>query len=102
MDEKNTIGVEYLKAALAVWDYADETAKYVFGSATGDPARDSIVAALKGSDRGLTRTNISALLGRHVKADHIDRVLADLSSSRLAYCESVETEGRPKEVWRWS
>ncbi len=100
LDEKNYIGVEHLKAALAVWDYADESAQYVFGDATGDPAKDTIVMALKASPSGLSRTAISGLFGRHIKADRIDRTLAELKKSGLADSESVETEGRSKEVWR--
>ncbi len=100
LDEKNLIGVEHLKAALAVWDYADESARYVFGDATGDPARDTIITALKASPDGLSRTAISGLFGRHVKADRIDRTLADLKKSGLARPESIRTDGRSREVWR--
>ena len=99
LDEKNYIGVAHLKAALAIWDYADESARYVFGDATGDPVQDTIVMALKASPGGLSRTAISGLFGRHVKADRIDRTLAELKKFGLAYSESVETGGRSKEVW---
>ncbi len=101
MDQENKIGVDHLLAALAVWDYANESAKYIFGDATGDPARDTIVANLKASPRGLTRSQISGALGRHIKADRIDRTLAELKSEGLADCETEVTEGRPKEIWTW-
>jgi len=101
MDEKNKIGVDHLQAALAVWDYADESAQYVFGDATGDPARDNIVTALKASTNGLTRTQISGLLGRHVRADHIDRTLAELKAEGLSDSVTKDTGGRPLEIWTW-
>ena len=101
MDQKNKINVAHLMAALAVWDYANDSAKYIFGDATGDPVRDTISTALKSSTAGLTRSNISGLLGRHVRADRIDRTLAELKAEGLADCESEETSGRPKEVWTW-
>jgi hypothetical protein len=101
LDEKNRIGVEHLKAALAVWDYADESARYVFGESSGDPVRDNIAAALRGSEKGMPRTQISNRLGRHAKADHIDRALADLLSAGLVETSTLKTGGRPQEVWTW-
>ena len=101
MDQKNEIGVDHLLAALAVWDYANDSAKYIFGDATGDPAWDTIVANLKASPRGLTRSQISGALGRHIKADRIDRTLAELKAEGVADCEIEETNGRPREIWTW-
>ena len=101
MDMKNKIGVAHLEAALAAWDYADESARYVFGDASGDPTRDIIVKALKASDFGLTRTEISRLFGGHTKATHIDKALVDLFSSGMVEEKNIKTDGRPKEVWQW-
>ena len=101
MDEKNMIGVDHLQAALAVWDYADESAQYVFGDATGDPVKDTISGALKGSPGGLSRTEISSLFGRHIKSDRIDRTLAELKIAGHAYSEELDTGGRKKEIWKW-
>ena len=101
MDMKNRIGVAHLEAALAAWDYADESARYVFGDASGDPTRDIIVNALKASDFGLTRTEISRLFGGHTKAAQIDRTLSDLMISDRVEEKSIKTDGRPKEVWQW-
>jgi hypothetical protein len=101
MDQKNKISVDHLTAALAVWDYADESARYVFGDASGDPTRDAIESALKSNREGLNRTAISGFLGRHVKAHQIDRTLAELNNAGLVRMETIETGGRPKEIWRW-
>ena len=101
MDMKNTIGVDHLKAALAVWDYSDESAQYIFGDASGDPIQDTIASALKANPRGMTRTAISALFGRHVRKSQIDRTLADLQTLGLTGVETEETDGRPKEIWKW-
>jgi len=101
MGQNNKIGVDHLLAALAIWDYANESAKYIFGEATGDPTRDTIVTSLKASSTGMTRSDISGALGRHIKADQIDRTLAELKTEGLADCETEVTEGRPKEIWTW-
>lgn len=63
LDMSETIRVEHLQAALAVWDYAFASARYIFGDATGDPIADRIREAL--TVDGLSRTKIRDLLGRH-------------------------------------
>jgi hypothetical protein len=100
MNESQTIEREHLKAALALWDYAEESARYIFGDATGDPVADRILDALwaAGND-GLTRTEIRDIFKRHKSANEIDRALALLSSMGRIRRESEPTGGRPTERW---
>ena len=100
MNESQTIEREHLKAALALWDYAEESARYIFGDATGDPVADRILDALRAAGKdGLTRTEIRNLFGRHKSRDEIDRALALLSSMGCIRREYEPTEGRHTERW---
>jgi len=55
MDESASIEREHLEAALALWDYAEESARYIFGVATGDPVADAILQAVRNAgESGLT------------------------------------------------
>ncbi len=100
MNESYEIEHEHLLAALALWEYAEASARYVFGDATGDPAADQIAEALKvvGSD-GMTRTDISDLFKRNKSADHINRALGLLLNLGRVRRETEETGGRPSERW---
>lgn len=100
MDESHEIGHAHLLAALALWKYAEASARYIFGDATGDPAADQIAEALKsaGGD-GMTRTDISGLFGRNKSANQIGRALGMLLSIGRARRETEETKGRPSERW---
>jgi hypothetical protein len=100
MDESYEIEYEHLLAALALWEYAEASARYIFGDATGDPVADQIAEALKaaGGD-GMTRTDISSLFGRNKSADHIGRALGFLLSIGRIRREAEETKGRPSERW---
>jgi hypothetical protein len=89
----------HLQAALACWDYAEASTRHVFGDSTGDPLADDLLRLLRASPRGLTRTEISAYLGRNVPAERIGRALGLLLGHRLARREEQETEGRPVERW---
>jgi len=66
LDNAKLVDVVHLDAALAVWDYCADSARYIFGKRLGDPTADSILDALQRSSQGLTREQIrSDVLGRH-------------------------------------
>jgi hypothetical protein len=97
MDGNDAISLPHLEAALAVWQYAEASARYIFGDATGDPIADRIINALRNGE--LDRTAISHLFQRHVKASRIDQALHLLQTAGKARCERRESDGRPVEIW---
>jgi hypothetical protein len=95
-----SIELEHLEAALALWDYAEESARYIFGDATGDSIADQILDALRAAGKeGLTRTQIRDLFKRHKSADLINRALDLLVSIGRIRRRSEATSGRPTERW---
>jgi hypothetical protein len=100
MDESASIEREHLEAALALWDYAEESARYIFGDATGDPVADAILQALRNAgDSGLTRTEIRDLFKRHQGADRINAALGELLRLGRVRRKTEQTGGRPTERW---
>lgn len=99
LDRSLVIRLSHLKAALAVWDYCERSARFIFGASLGDPVADEILRALKNAPNGLTRTDIRDLFGRNKAASDIGRALRALVENGLARCEREETDGRPAERW---
>ncbi len=100
MDESEAIEYEHLAAALAVWGYAEESARYIFGDATGDSVADDILEALRAvGEDGLSRTDIRDLFGRNKSADRIGGALGGLLKLGRVRKEDVSTGGRPSERW---
>ncbi len=99
LDGDREIKPPHLAAALAVWDYCEASARYIFGDALGDPVADRILGALRASSQGLSRTDISQLFARHVSQARLDQALGLLLSSGRAHPETRGTDGRPVEVW---
>jgi hypothetical protein len=82
MDESHEIEREHLLAALALWDYSEQSARYIFGDATGDPVADQILNALRAAGKnGMTRTEISNLFGRNMSSERIAQALSLLHSA---------------------
>lgn len=101
LDLKTEIGREHLKAALALWEYVEGSARHIFGDALGDPVADTILRALRQrGNTGMTRTEIRDLFGRHRSAGQIDRALALLvAQGKAGKREGPDTGGRSAEIW---
>jgi hypothetical protein len=93
------IRVEHLHAALAVWKYCEDSARFIFGSSLGDPNADALLRAIRDSGVGMSRTQINEFFGHKKQASEIDRVLIVLSEMGLIKMEKRDTGGRPEERW---
>jgi hypothetical protein len=100
LDGADHIDVPHLKAALAVWEYCEASAAYIFGNALGDPVADEISIALQHAGRdGMSRTAIRDLFGRHRSSDRVGVALALLVTKGRARVEHQSSAGRPVEMW---
>ncbi len=76
--------------------------RYLFGTLTGDPTADEILAELRKSPAGLTRTELRDLFQRNKTQDEIAAALATLERLGKARSEKRTPEGgkgRPAEYW---
>lgn len=77
--EQAGAALEHLLAALAVWDYACASVRYLFGERLADPDADTLLAELRATPEGLTRTEIvHQTFGRNKRRAEIDRTLGTL------------------------
>jgi phenylpyruvate tautomerase PptA (4-oxalocrotonate tautomerase family) len=98
LDCSSVIRPEHLRAALAIWDYAEASVEYVFGDALGDPVADTILSTLR-QVGPQSRTDLRDLFGRHMKSGRIDRALGDLFKAGKVQRKREDTGGRPRDVW---
>jgi hypothetical protein len=98
-DGAAVIGAPHLLAALAVWERAEASVRYLFGDATGDAVADALLAAMQVRPEGATRTDLHHALGRNRQAAEIDRGLMALVRAGKAGSRE-EKEGRHvTEIW---
>lgn len=91
----------HLKAALEVWRYCFDSARYVFGESLGDGLSDKLWTALRqAGGAGLTRSDLRGVVGKHVRGADLTRALQGLGAAGLATVEREQTSGRPAERWR--
>ncbi len=99
LDRSNVIRPEHLNAAIAVWEYAEASARYIFGDTLGDPMADELLRAIQASANGMSRTEMRDLFKRHKSSEQIGAALKQLQTLGRITRRSVNTGGRPTEVW---
>ena len=100
LDGADCIRREHLTAALALWEYVEASARYIFGDSLGDPIADDILRALHAAPDGLTRNDLRDLFQRHQSSGRVGQALTLLAQHRRAECRmQTDTGGRPAERW---
>jgi Bifunctional DNA primase/polymerase, N-terminal/Protein of unknown function (DUF3987) len=102
LDGSAVVGVEHLRAALALWSYCEASARFVFGESHGDPDTDKVLDALKAATNGLTRKEIYVDVFKKNKAsDKITDLLTCLLTQGLVHAQTESSgKGRPAQRWR--
>jgi hypothetical protein len=95
LEKSEFIRRSHLLAGLAIWEYVEDSVRYIFGDSLGDPVADGILTAVRGSSNGLTRTALSALFGRNMKSTCLNDAINKLAAGRLVRCAMEKTAGAP-------
>ena len=101
LDCSALVRVEHLLAALAVWKYCEDSARWIFETKTGNKQADRVLAALKvAGEKGLTKWEITSdVFSRNATRFEIDEALRVLHSQRLAFRKEEKTSTKPAERW---
>lgn len=101
LDGAKSIGVEHLRAALAVWDYCEASARFIWGDRLGDPVADELLRVLRAAGAsGMTRWEVSNHFGRNKDATSLDIAISLLVERGLIRSESEQTGGRKGTRYR--
>ena len=82
VDRARTIDVPHLQAALAVWDYSARSARYVFGTSTGNRNADALMRFLRREGAEVPWMEARRELGVRTSAD-MDDAISSLVSTGL-------------------
>jgi predicted transcriptional regulator len=99
LDQSSVIALDHLMAAIAVWDYCEASARYVFGDSLGDPDADEVLELLRAAgEQGLTLNELHESLNRSWPSDRKARALRSLRENGLIREQKGQTTakgGRP-------
>jgi len=103
LDCSRKVTAEHLGAALAVWEYCEDSSTGIFGGRFGDPVADALLSALRLRPEGMTKTELSSELGRNASAARLDGALGLLLRSNRVQMHKREAQGgkgKPAQVYR--
>jgi DNA primase RepB-like protein len=103
LDGKDEIEPVHLRAALAVWQYCEDSARYIFGDSVGSAFADELLRVLRESG-GMSRNDIHNAFARNKKHEQTSAALDLLRERGLAKKEKRPPKGkaaggRPIEFW---
>ena len=102
LDAQTEIRREHLEAALAVWQFCEDSAKYIFGEKIGSKTADTILDALRQTENGLTRTAIhNDIFQKNLNAKEIKAALQILVDADLIESQTQPTENSRKPCEKW-
>jgi len=96
--ESDAVDVEDLAAALALWQYGDETVRMLF-SGCEDPLVSRLIEAIR-SAPGISRSALHRATAKTMPSAKFVATLEQAAATGAVESERVETAGRPREVWR--
>ena len=96
LDGQGHIDAPHLQAALAMWQYAKDSALYIFGDRAADPLEQRVLSLLATGPK--TATELNKLLSGHVKKERLQIVLQELEARRRITLNHQKTEGRTRLV----
>jgi hypothetical protein len=100
LDKSPLILPEHHEAAMALWRYCEQSARWIFGTSTGNRNADKILAALRHAPDGMTKTEISVeVFNRHAASADIEGALRLLHGLGIASYRSEATGGAPVQRW---
>jgi hypothetical protein len=102
LDLSPVVRVPHLLAALAIWQYSEQSAHLVFGDRTGDMLADELLEVLKDAGgEGMARSEIYDHFGRNQRHNRLGAVLRELKEQGLVRVEKDKTGEpvRPTERW---
>ena len=102
LDGAPKVDAAHLRAAIAVVDYAAQSAQVIARSrASEDPIEERVLEAIRLAGGSMSRSAISRdLLARHKTASEVDAIRDSMVTKRLIVVEQSQGAGRPSEVWR--
>jgi hypothetical protein len=100
LDQLPFIEPKHHHAAMALWNYCEQSACWIVGISTGDRNADKIFAALRHAPGGLTTTEISEhVFNRHASGAEIHEALNLLNGLTLTYSKTETTGGAAATRW---
>lgn len=91
LDKSDMVRKEHLRAALALWEYSENSCRYIFGGSTSDPTEAEILGALEQGE--MTQTEVYHLFDGNTPSHVYKNALTKLYRQGLITYEKRKPKG---------
>jgi hypothetical protein len=98
LDVSSVVRREHLEAALALWQFCEDSAHYLFGSSGLSKEAQKLLGWLRDSE-GMNKTIMFRKFSGKIRGDRLEAALDELKEAKLAMRENFKTAGRTEERW---
>lgn len=102
LDKTTVVADEHLRAAIGIWEYAEESLHYLFGGTTGNPIADKILAELRFNPEGMNQTKLHGLFNNNLDKARLAEALHLLKSEGHILDEKISNGTRNVVIWKIS
>ncbi len=101
LDGSDNVRLPHLKAALALWDYCEQSARFIFAGLESDLTSQKIMEALEESGGKLDTSGLYKFFGNHISKRKMTVALNNLLASRNIRVEESKPQGggRPRKIF---
>lgn len=101
LDGSENVRLPHLKAALALWDYCEQSARFIFAGLDSDSTSQKIMEALEESGGKLDTSGLYKFFGNHISKRKMTVALNNLLASRNIRVEESKPQGggRPRKIF---
>ncbi|WP_419783108.1 bifunctional DNA primase/polymerase [Maridesulfovibrio sp.] len=101
LDRSNCVRLPHLKAALALWDYCEQSARFIFAGLESDSTCQKIMEALEESGGKLDTSGLYKFFGNHISKRKMTVALNNLLASKNIRVEELKPQGggRPRKIF---
>jgi len=98
LDEKTVIDREHLESALAVWDYGETSARFIFDEREENPVNQKLLELLQNGPK--SATEIYRSLSNNVTKKQLNIAINELRATRrVSVTKKPVSKGRPKMIF---
>ncbi|WP_163351830.1 bifunctional DNA primase/polymerase [Desulfovibrio sp. JC010] len=101
LDGSENVRLPHLKAALALWDYCEQSARFIFAGLESDSTSQKIMEALEESGGMIDTSGLYKFFGNHISKQKMTVALNNLLASRNIRVEESKPQGggRPRKIF---
>jgi hypothetical protein len=99
LEGEHMIDDMHIESALAVWEYCESSARFIFSGRDVDPNVNKLFSLVKEQGK-IEATDVYKHFQNHITKEKMQKVIGELVSQQRIIVEQIQTGGRPRTIFK--